>query len=214
MLQSECKSQGGGGEMDPDLLELMVSMVRAAQAQDNIREQTQLLDGKREGNPQHADDAQKLAEQQDELRNTVEELRDKTKFDDVKPLLMKVEDLMVEISGDLRAPKTDAEVLASQGAVIELLVPPDKKGGKSGSMAKMQSALQQMMAQATRARVAGGNNSRSASTFAGDPADGAAGNDKGNARAVDKAGGASNAGEWPEEFRDQLQAYFQQLDAK
>ncbi len=215
MLQSECKSQGGGeGEMDPDLMELIVSMVRAAQAQDNIREQTQLLEGKREANPQHAGDTQKLAEQQDELRNTVEELRDKTKFNDVKPLLGKVEDLMVEIAGDLRTPRTDEEVLASQGAVIEMLVPPDKKGGKSASMAKMQPALQQMMAKATKSRAAGGNNSRSSSASAGDAAEGAAGKDQANARTVEKAGGASNAGEWPEEFRDQLQAYFQQLDSK
>jgi hypothetical protein len=30
---------------------------------------------------------------------------------------------------------------------------------------------------------------------------------------VEKAGGASDAGDWPEEFRDQLQSYFQQLEA-
>ena len=86
-LQSECNSQGGGGEMDPDLLELIVAMVRAAQAEDNIREQTQLLDGKKEPIAHHADNATKLAGQQEELRKTVGELREKTKFDEVKPTL-------------------------------------------------------------------------------------------------------------------------------
>jgi hypothetical protein len=70
-LQSECNCQGGGGEMDPDLLELIVAMVRAAQAEDNIREQTQLLDAKKENDPDHPDNAAKLAGQQDELRKTV-----------------------------------------------------------------------------------------------------------------------------------------------
>jgi hypothetical protein len=213
MIQSECNSSGqGGGEMDPDLLELIVAMVRAAQAQDNVREQTLLLDGRKEANLQHADDSKKLATQQDELRDSIGQLREKTKFDDVKPLLENVETLMDEVANQLRQPKTDTEVVTTQGVVIELLVPPDKKGGKSQSMAKMQQMLQQMMAQATKARTGGGNNSKSSSSFSGELADGAVGKGKPNGRQVEKAGGASNAGEWPEEFRDQLQAYFQQIE--
>lgn len=211
-LQSECKSQGGGeGEMDPDLMELIVAMVRAAQTEDNIREQTELLDGKKETNPQHADDAKTLASQQSDLSDVVGLLREKTKFDDVKPLLEKVEFVMDETSGNLRAAKTDADVLSAQAAIIELLVPPDKKGGKSQS--PMQQMMQKMMAQATKAKSAGGNNQKAASAFAGSSTEGAAGRDKSGARQVDKTGGASNAGEWPEEFRDQLQAYFQQLES-
>jgi hypothetical protein len=210
MLQSECKCQGGEGEMDPDLLELIVAMVRAAQTQDGIREQTALLDAKKDANPQHADDAKKLAGQQDELLGTLSWLRVNTKFDDVKPTLQSAEDLMEDVASYLRQPKTDAEVASTQAAVIELLVPPEKKGGKPGS--KMQQAMQKMMAQATKARAAGGNNSKSPASFAGELADGAAGRPKTNTRTVDQAGGASNAGEWPEEFRDQLQAYFQAIE--
>ena len=33
-----------------------------------------------------------------------------------------------------------------------------------------------------------------------------------NARTVEKSGGAANAGDLPEEFRDALQSYFQQLE--
>lgn len=213
MLQSECKSDGsGGGEMDPDLMELIVAMVRAAQAQDNIREQTQLLDGKKDANPQHADDSKKLATQQDELRDSVGQLREKTKFEDVKPLLDGVETLMDEVATQLRGAKTDGEVVTTQSTVIEMLVPPDKKSNNSGSMAKMQQMLQQMMAQTTRSRAGGGNNSKSSSSFGGELAEGAASRDRANARQVEKAG-AGNTGEWPEEFRDQLQAYFQQIEA-
>jgi hypothetical protein len=210
MLQCECKSQGGGdSEMDPDMLELIVAMVRAAQAQDGIREQTELLEAKKDTTPQYPDDAKKLAKEQDELLGTLAWLRMKTKFDDVKPTLEKVEGLMEEVAGDLRQPKTDAEVAGTQGAIIELLVPPDKKGGKCSPMQKM---AQKMMAQATKARSGGGNNSKSSASFAGELAEGSAGHPKTNARTVEKAGGASNAGELPEEFRDQLQAYFQAIE--
>lgn len=210
MLQSECECQGGDGEVDPDLMELIVAMVRAAQAEDNIREQTELLEGRKENNPQHAEDAKKLASQQDELSDTIGRLREKTKFHEIKPTLEKAELIMDEVVGHLHKSKTDAEVVSTESAIIELLVPPDKKGGKSGS--KMQQMMRQMMAQATKSRTGGGNNSKSASSLTANRTEGAAGKDKGSARTVEKTGGASSAGEWPEEFRDQLQSYFQQLE--
>ena len=212
-LQSECKSQGSGeGEMDPDLMELIIAMVRAAQTQDGIREQTELLEGRKDANPEHPGDAKKLAGQQSDLSDVVGLLREKTKFDDVKPTLEKVEFLMDETAGNLRQPKTDNEVVNIQAAIIELLVPPDKKGGKSESQSAMQKMMQKMMAQATKAKKAGGNNSKSSSAFAGAETSGAAVQGKAGGRHVEKAGGASNAGEWPEEFRDQLQSYFQQIE--
>ena len=50
------------------------------------------------------------------------------------------------------------------------------------------------------------------SHMAGDTTSGPVAKDTNGARRVEKTGGAGNAGEWPEEFRDQLQAYFQQLE--
>jgi len=71
--------------------------------------------------------------------------------------------------------------------------------------------MQKMMAQATQAPRAGGNNGKSASSFPGDESSGLVSKGKAEARPVDKTGGAK-ASEWPEEFRDQLQAYFQQIE--
>ena len=51
----------------------------------------------------------------------------------VGPVLMKVEELMQEVSGELNKPNTGTETVSTQGVVIELLVPPDKKGGKNQS---------------------------------------------------------------------------------
>jgi len=230
MLQSECNSQGGNGEMDPDIMEFMIAMVRAAVVQDGIREQTLLVDEKKDSNAQYAEDSGKLAEQQDGLGKILggllqkimfdgvaQSLTDplaatepaKSKFADFQPAIEGALSLSAEVSGDLRKPKTDSEVVSTQGTIIELLVPPDKKGGKNS---KAQQMMQKMMAQATQARKAGGNNSKSSSSFGGDDTSGAVAKDTTGARRVEKTGGA-NSGEWPEEFRDQLQAYFQQIDS-
>lgn len=230
MLQSECNCQGGGGEMDPDIMEFMVQMVRAAVVQDGIRDQTQLVDGAREKNEHYADDSIKLAGQQDDLGGILGGLlqkimfdgvaqgltdptapvqKGKSKFDIFKPAIEGSLKLSGEVTGDLRKPQTDAEVVGLQSSIIELLVPPDKKGGKKSAQQKM---MQQMMQQVTQSRKAGGNNSKSSSSFAGDATTGAVVKDNNGARRVEKTGGAGNAGEWPEEFRDQLQAYFQQLE--
>ena len=44
--------------------------------------------------------------------------------------------------------KTDAEVVGTQGTIVELLVPTDKKNGKDGS--KMQQMMRKMMARRLR----------------------------------------------------------------
>ncbi len=229
MLQSECNSQGGGGEMDPEIMEFMISMVRAAVVQDGIREQTQIVEDKKADNPLYAADATKLGEQEDGLRTILggllqkiifdgaaKQLTDptaalapsKSKFSDFQPAIEGALKLAENVAGELRKPQTDQLVVGAQSAIIELLVPPDKKGGKGS---KGQQMMQKMMAQATQARKAGGNNGKSSSGFAGDAASGAVAKDTSGARRVEKTGGA-NAGDWPEEFRDQLQAYFQQIE--
>lgn len=222
MIQSECNSKGGKGEMDPALMELMIAMVRAAVAEDAIRDQTGALEMQKETNAAYAADAAKLGVAQNQLGGTVKELREDPKFakfmGDVGPLLEKVEELMREVSGELQKPKTGDETVSTQGIVIELLVPPDKKSGKSGeqsqSMAQMQQRMQQMMQQMTKARKSGGNNSKAASSLAGTKAEGAAAGVKPAGRTVERTGGAANAGEWPEEFRDALQNYLQSIEGK
>ena len=219
MIQSECNCKGGQGEMDPDQMELMIAMVRAAVAEDNIREQTGELDKQKETNVNHAVDSAKLGVAQNQLGGTVKEIQENPKFakfmGEVGPVLMKVGEMMGEISGELRKPNTGTETVSTEGMVIELLVPPDKKGGKpSQSMAQMQKRMQQMMQQMTKARKSGGNASRQASNLAGTGAEGASAGKKAGARTVDKSGGASNAGEWPEEFRDALQNYLQSIEER
>ncbi len=214
MLQGKSQEQGGGDgkggdDMDPAKLELIIAIVRAAQAEDNIRDQTNLLEGKKDSNPQHSVDSRILSAQQDELYWRLDEVREKTKFKEIKPTLQAAEKMMDEVTGDLRKPKTDREVASLEGDVIELLVPPEKKNDGSGKQSKMQQMIRSMMSQVSRSPKAGGNNGKNSAAIGGESAEGATGAGKNNARAVDKTGGAASAGEWPEEFRDQLQSYFQ-----
>ena len=223
MLQDESNGGGGGGggEMDPDMMELMIALVRLAVAEDNIREQTGGLESTKEKNPNHAADSAKLATVQNQLTGTVKEIEENPKFQkfmgDVGPLLGQVTELMQEVAGELNKPETGEETTATEGIIIEMLVPPDKKGGsdsqsQSPGMAQMQQQMRQMMQQMTRSRTAGGNNAKTASDLAGKVADGPAGRDTANSRTVEKTGGAGNAGEWPEEFREALQSYFQAIE--
>ena len=156
---------------------------------------------------------------QGQLGGAIKEMRENPKFGkfmgEVGPLLDKVEELMRETGGALRKPDTGQETVTTQGVIIEILVPPDKKGGKpseSKSMAQMQKQMQQMMQQMSKSRTAGRNASRNASNLAGTNAEGPGGGKKANTRLVDKTGGAANAGEWPEEFRDALQSYIQSIE--
>ena len=196
----------------------MIAMVRAAVTQDGIRDQTGELEKQKADNAAYVSDASKLGVAQNQLVGSVREIKEAPKFQkfmgELGPLLDKVQDLMGEVAGDLQKPKTDSETVSIEGAVIELLVPPDKKGGKqSQSMAQMQKRMQQMMQQMSKARTAGRNASKNASGLAGINAQGPGGV-KTNARTVEKSAGAANVGELPEEFRDALQSYFQGLEER
>ena len=156
------------------MMELMIALVRVAVAEDNIREQTGELERGKEKNPAHAADSAKLGTAQNQLSGMMKEIGDNPKFakfmGEVGPLIEQVTKLMHEVSGELQKPKTDEETAALEGIIIEMLVPPDKKGGsqsESPQMAKMQQAMQKMMQQLTKSRSAGRNNAKMASSMEG-----------------------------------------------
>ncbi len=218
-IQSECNCKDGGdAEQDPDEMELMIAMVRAAVAQDTIRDQTAELE-KTKAADNYGTEATKVSSVQSGLAGGVKKLTEEPKFakfmQKFGPLLEKVGELMTESAGELKAPKTDETVAQIHGTIIELLVPPDKKGGKPNPQsAKMQKMMQKMMQQMAKGKKPGKNASQNPSSLAGSPADGSSGRTKANARVVDKSGGASSAGEWPEEFRDALQSFIQSVEEK
>jgi hypothetical protein len=214
MLQDESQSGAGesGGEIPPEVMELMIALVRAAWQQDNIREQTLALESKKWLSRKHGLNSGTLADRENELADFMEKLYNKTPVEEAKPLISKVQELMLDVGAELLSAKTDAQNTAVQGMIIELLVPPDKKGGKqSQQMSKMQQMMQQMMA---KAQKPGRGDQKAPSNMASTGQQGAGAGRKDNARSVEKSSGAAGAGEWPEEFRDQLQSYFQGVEEK
>ncbi|MEQ1852628.1 MAG: hypothetical protein ABMA01_13690 [Chthoniobacteraceae bacterium] len=158
MLQKESSGQGkGGGEADPDLMELLIALVRVAVTEDSIREQTADLESGREKNPNHAADATKLGTVQSQLNGTVKAIGENPKFEkfmgDLAPVLEQVSTLMQEVASELNKPNTGQETVASEGIIIELLVPPGEKSSSESSqpspIAMMQERMRQMMQQMT-----------------------------------------------------------------
>lgn len=218
LLQDESQpggGGGGGGEMPPEMMELLIALVRAAQEQDNLREQTQALDGRQWTSDSYLEDAGKISELQARLAGSIAELNLKTPIEEAKPLLKEVHQMMTDISLQLGSPKTDKGTVAEQSIVIEMLVPPDKKSpkdskGQSKSMAMMQQAAREMMA---KGQKPGRNNTKGASDMQGVSAQGPAHKDKATQRNVDKASGSSSSSEWPTEFKDQLQSFFNNVES-
>ncbi len=212
MLQSESNSKGeGSAEMPPEMMELLIALVRAAQEQDSIREQTQALDVRQWTEDNYVEDAGKLADLQSKLAASMAELGATTTIDDAKPLLEQVNTFMTDVALQLGSPQTDKATVADQGMIIELLIPPDKKSGKSSpAMAKMQQAAKAMMA---KGQKPGKGNQKADSNLTGVNATGVAVKDQGAARVIEKSGGASNSSEWPAEFRSELQSFFNSMEA-
>jgi hypothetical protein len=216
-IQSECNCKSDGKcEMDPDEMELMIAMVRAAVAQDTIRDQTTELETTKAAD-NYSSEAAKLSGVQSGLSGSVKKLSDDPKYakfmQKYGPTLAKAEELMTESAGELKAPRTDENTTQIHGTIIEVLVPPDKKGGKPGPQQKMMQKMMQQMA-SKKGNKPGRNASQNASSLAGKAAEGLNAKDKANARVVDKSGGASSAGEWPEEYRDALQSFIQAVEVK
>jgi hypothetical protein len=77
-------------------------------------------------------------------------------------------------------------------------------------MAKMQQAARELMA---KAKNPGKGNNKGDSNLAGENPIGPGAQGKSGQRIIEQSTGSSQSGEWPTEFRDALQAYFNQVEA-
>jgi hypothetical protein len=220
MLREKEEGQQGEGEpqeIPPEMMELMIAIVRTAQAQDTLREMTLGVEKLKYESLNTLQDANKVADQQAMLTDSVHQLLEKTPVQEAKPLLSKVEQLMSSATAQLRFPRTDEETTGLQSTIIELLVPPDKKQDpkdqqkKQSKMKQMQQAAAKMM---QKAKKPGRSAQGGGGSLVNEDAQGVAVKDKQNMRTVEKGGGASGAGEWPAEFRDQLQQYFNRIETE
>ncbi len=174
----------------------------------------------------HAEGAEKVADEQDELSADVQQLVIEQTIPDVIELLSKVEAIMDETTDYLTEPDTGGRTIAAQTEIIEKIHDAAKakqqkqKGGSSDAGGAMMDMLEKMMAEGegkgkskgkgeNEGEGEGGNKGGQGSTGesnTGNEAMGANSNANSEERRVPKSSG--NAGKsLPTEFQSALDAY-------
>ncbi len=213
---------GGNSEMSPELLELLVKLMRIRQQEQELREQTRMLDATKETNPQYADRAEALARWQAELRDRVVAAPDEVKLPaEIAKQLDRLFDAVVAAMADARQllakPDTGGETIGAETEVIELLsatVEQSSQSARGGSSSSQMQALMRMlqrMAQSGQSGQRPGGNWTGGTTDTASPStSGEAGAGRGR-REIEKAGGRDTSA-WPVEFRDALEGYFNTIE--
>lgn len=238
MLKKRKKGGDGKGqgqpqeqkEMSPEMIELILKLLRIRQSEQDLRESTRALDDLREIEPKYAERARMLAAKQGEIRDAFRAAPEEAKvsqeeLEQMYELLDAVEFAMDDSEAELKKPETGGPAVGAQTEVIELLSPQeqeqDPKTGKpkpqQGQMsAQMMAMMQQMQKQmgmqsgkkpGPMGSMAGGSTDQ-ASPFGKGTADAGRGE-----REVEKAGGR-NAAVWPTEYRDAIEAYFNAVESE
>lgn len=205
---SDCDSEGDGEEID---IELLLALIRTRIAQENVREQTRMLEEGRETNAYYPTDADRLAGRQKAITEILEPFMETISIPQVAELAAEVRRLIFHAGELIDRPQTDSETIAVQTMVIELLAQAIESamqgsGDSSGAMQMMVMLGQHPGQQPGRGSYAGGQPDRESGELSG-RADEATNED----RTVESAGGVSTAA-LPEEFREMLEAYFEQVE--
>jgi hypothetical protein len=210
------EGQGQGeGEPDPQLIELIMALMRARQAEESLREQTRLLEDGRSANAAYEADSVKLSQKQYDLASDVRPLERRAKDPEVRRLVEKVNGEMMNAGMFLRKPQTDAATVAIETEIIELLSDSISQSASQGGAQAM--AMAMAMGGMKRGRGAGAGRTGGGSTAGGTtdrpnlPVSGNTTGEGDGARPVDKTGGM-DVSSWPEEFRDALESYFRGLE--
>jgi len=217
-LKAAQRSEGGceGGEEGEPLsaadIEVVFGLMHARQREESLRDQTRLAARQTADEGKHAEAARRLAGVQEEIAGGVRGLAGRTGNPGLKKLVRAVVGEMESATALLNRPRADADVIAVQTVIIEMLSGADDgSGGGSGAGQAMQ--MMQSLSMAMGMMPGSG--------YAGGSKDGVSGADGSGAkegtaseeRRIEKAGGAA-AQEWPAEYRDALQEYFNRRESE
>ncbi|MFP6905707.1 MAG: hypothetical protein VCG02_10845 [Verrucomicrobiota bacterium] len=204
---------GGGGEAQEINLEILIGLLRARQTEQDIRDQTRLLENSREQNRQYRRDSRKLSIKQYESAAEIAKLEAKAAaLPPVKKLIQKVGGEMMNAGMQLRKPVTGSETIAVETEIIELLTAACSScSGYNSSTAAMLMSMLGMAPGAGLGMSGGGNPSGGEATGEPDGSAGQADGATGEQRGTDRAAGIDPA-EFPDEFRDALEGYFNALE--
>jgi hypothetical protein len=200
-----------------------------AQKQDDLRDQTDALE-KQRADLGWDDAVGALSERQEMLHQDLQGLKNQASIDlgalqtfegierslalkltKYYPALSQADSLMEGVVADLRQPRTDAEVTRKQAVIIELLAPPgktdDDEGKGKSEEEKLQDLMRQLLAKATH------NAPTTPDDAPTTPASFRSARAENGKRSPEKSASLAQT-DWPEEFRDALEAYFRGVEKK
>jgi hypothetical protein len=215
---------GGGQQMSEEDLAKLLELLRIRETEENLRDQSHLLEVFKKGRETYPEDTTKLAGKQDETSKELAELKTAQMFQKARPFMDAANEAMDDATLKLKTPRTDDQTLNPQTDAMNLLdeaikaMMPSQQGQGQGQSQQGMMAFMQMLAmgQGQMGQQPGG---QSPGGYAGGgPSDLANvqfnGDVKGPARTsrtVEKAGG-SGTRVLPAEFRADLQSYFNAVE--
>jgi hypothetical protein len=214
-LKESQSKKGESGEEGEQLsaadIEVIFGLLHARQREESLRDQTRLAARQAGDEEKHAAAARRLAGVQEDIAEGVRGLAGRSGNPGLKKLVRAVIGEMEAATALLNRPRADAEVIAVQTVIIEMLSGSDDDGGSAGGSAgqamQMMQTLGMALGKTPGSGYAGGSKDGVGGADGSGVKDGTAGDD----RSVEKAGGAA-AQDWPPEYRDALQEFFNMLE--
>lgn len=209
------QSEGGNqGEMSPEDMALLMTLMRLVQGEEEVRFRTRHLDQNRP--PEAAayqERAQTLHQNQMLLREVLrqEVIARLSPRSPLAALLERAEKAMLDAAALLRQPETGPPAIAAETEVIELLLDSASESGKGGG-AQFAMMLRQMMIGRSTGPAGGGSMAGGFTDQANAPVNGDARGGQETRESPERFAGRDPERIAPE-FRDLLQAYFARLDS-
>jgi hypothetical protein len=208
---SSCSGNSEGEQLEESDIEVLIALMRARQKEESLREQTRLLEEGKDGNASWAGDSCRLADNQSDLERDTAMLERKSLNPALRKLADKVGGEMMNAAVYLRRPQTDSATVAIETEIIEILsnIIASSCGQQGGARAQMLMKALGLMTNPT----GGGSNAGGTTEKPNVTASGPSSATPAETREIEKTGG-SDAGDWPEEFKDALDAYLNAVEEK
>lgn len=223
----EAGSGGGSGEgAGQDLTKQLIALLRLRDQEINLREQTRLVEQRKDDPAVYRGLATFLAVNQERLREGLEAVRNEMPIAILEPPLRETDEAMAAAVAVLRRPQTDAAAEQAETKVIELLsdvinliveqAQPGSGGQSEGQQEEMAFLLQMMSQEPgiqpglTAGQRGGGSLAGGSTDRRAPPQEGDARGKGAEARQVSRAGGRPV--NLPSEFREALENYFNAVE--
>jgi hypothetical protein len=225
--KKDSNSGGGGGEGGgQDLTKHLIALLRLRDQEINLREQTRLVEQKKDDREVYRGLATFLAVNQERLREGLEVVRKELPIAILEPPMRETDEAMAEATEVLKRPQTDAAAEQAETKVVELLSDvinliveqaQPGSGGESEGQQEDMAFLMQMMSQEPGMQPGMTTGQRGGGSMAGGSTDRRATPQEGDARGrgaegrrVSRAGGRPT--NLPAEFREALESYFNAIE--